>query len=70
MATTAKEDERKYILKFIEVYHSLPALWNVKSKDYSKIMGGRNEKYEHLLRKYREKFPDADKNQMIKKFNS
>jgi hypothetical protein len=32
--------------------------------------GGKKEKYEHLLRKYRERFPDADKNQLIKKFNS
>ena len=31
----SKEDERKLILECIEVYHSLPALWNVKSKDYS-----------------------------------
>jgi len=30
----------------------------------------KNEQYEHLLRKYRERFPDADKNQLIKKFNS
>jgi hypothetical protein len=26
--------------------------------------------YEHLLHKYRERFPDGDKNQLIKKFNS
>jgi hypothetical protein len=32
--------------------------------------GKKNEKYEHLLRKYRERFPDADKNQLITKFNS
>jgi len=30
----------------------------------------KNEQYEHLLRKYRERFPDADKDQLIKKFNS
>jgi hypothetical protein len=35
MATKAKEDERKFILECIEVYHSLLTLWNVKSKDYS-----------------------------------
>jgi hypothetical protein len=29
-----------------------------------------NEKYEHLLRKYRQRFPDADKNQLIKRLNS
>ena len=30
----------------------------------------KNERYEHLLRKYGERFPDADKNELIKKFNS
>ena len=69
MVTKAKEDEREFILECIEVYHSLPALWNVKSKDYSNRMK-KNEQYEHLLRKYRERFPDADKDQLIKKFNS
>jgi hypothetical protein len=29
-----------------------------------------NEQYEHLLRKYIERFPNTDKNQLIKKFNS
>jgi len=70
MATKAKEDEKKFILECIEVYHSLPALWNVKSKDYSSRMKKKKEQYEHLLRKYTERFPDADKNQLIKKFNS
>jgi hypothetical protein len=42
MATTTKEDERKFILECIEVYHSLPALWNVKSKDYSNRMEKNN----------------------------
>jgi len=69
MATKAKEDERKFISDCVEEYHSLLALWNVKSKDYSSRMK-KNEQYEHLLRKYRERFLDADKNQLIKKFNS
>jgi hypothetical protein len=30
----------------------------------------KNEQYEHLLRKYRERFPDADKNQTTKKFEN
>jgi len=30
----------------------------------------KNEQYEHLLRKYRKRFLQADKNQLIKKFNS
>lgn len=31
----AKTDEKRFILDFIDVYHSLPALWDVKSKDYN-----------------------------------
>ena len=69
MATKAKEDERKFILECIEIYHSLPALWNVNSKDYSNRIKEK-EQYEHLLRKYRERFQNADKNQLLKKFNS
>ena len=60
MATKAKEDERKFILECIEVYHSLPALWNVKSKGYSnrmKKMNNMNICYANI-----ERFPDADKN--------
>jgi hypothetical protein len=60
MATKPKSDDRKFILERIEVYHSLPALWNVKSKDCSNRI--KNEEYEHLLRKCRERFPDVDKN--------
>jgi hypothetical protein len=65
MARKAKEDERKFILECIEVYHSLPALWNVKSKDYSNRFFLKKEQYECLL-KYRERFPNSDKNQLIK----
>jgi hypothetical protein len=61
MATNPKEDEKKIILERIEGYHSVPALWNVKSKDYSKRIK-KKEQYEHLLRKYRERYPDAYKN--------
>jgi len=42
MATKAKEDKRKFILDCIEVYHSLPALWNVQSKDYSNRIKKKN----------------------------
>jgi hypothetical protein len=69
MATKPKEDERKFILECIEVYNSLPALWNVKREDYSNRIK-KKEQYDHLLRKYTERFPDADKNQLIKKLNS
>jgi hypothetical protein len=67
MATKPKEDERKFILDCIEVHHSLPALWNVKSKNYS---NRRKNPYVHLLRKYREIFLDAYKSQQIEKLSS
>jgi hypothetical protein len=38
MVTKPKEDERNFILVCIEIYHSLPALWNVKSNDHSNRM--------------------------------
>jgi hypothetical protein len=66
MATKPKGDKTKFILECIEVYHSLPALWIVKSKNYSNKME-KNEQCEHLPRKYIERCPDADKNQLIKK---
>lgn len=69
MKMTSKEEERNFILECIEVYKNLPALWNVKSKDYSNRQK-KNEQYEQLLRKYREKYPEADKSQLVKKFNS
>ncbi|KAF5297809.1 hypothetical protein FQA39_LY11958 [Lamprigera yunnana] len=69
MATKEKDDERKFILECIEVYHSLPDLWNIKSKDYSNRIK-KTEQYNNLLRKYREYYPDADKAQLVKKCNS
>jgi hypothetical protein len=47
----SKEEERKFLLECIEVYRNLPALWKVKSKEYS----DRNKKdaaYGTLLAKY------------------
>jgi len=60
MATKAKEEERKFILECIEVFHSLPALWNVKSKDYSNRMKKRTIQTS-ASQIYIERFPDADK---------
>uniref|UniRef100_A0A6P7G483 Uncharacterized protein LOC114334000 n=1 Tax=Diabrotica virgifera virgifera TaxID=50390 RepID=A0A6P7G483_DIAVI len=69
MSSKAKEEERKFILECIDMYRSLPALWNVKSKYYSnKII--KNQQYDQLLRKYKEYYPNADKSQLVKKINS
>ena len=56
-------------MEFIEVYHGLPALWNVKSKDYSKF-DKKGEQYDVLIEKYHEKYSDADKPDVVKKINS
>lgn len=69
MGSKAKEEERTFILELIEVYHSLPALWNTKSKEYSNRIK-KNEQYDELLQKYKEKYPEADKKQLISKLNS
>lgn len=62
-------EERKFLLEVIEVYRSLPALWNVKSNDYSN-RSKKSEQYDELLKKYNEKYPSADKKEVIKKINS
>lgn len=69
MASKVKDDDRKFIVECIEVYRRLPALWDTKSKDYSNRYK-KNEQYEQLLLKYREKYPEADKSQLVKRFNS
>jgi hypothetical protein len=55
-ATKPKSDERKFILERIELYHSLPALWNVKSKDYSNRinkMNNTNIRFSNIGRDFR-----------------
>lgn len=65
----AKENDKVFILEFIEVYRGLPALWDIKSKDYTN-RAKKGEQYEVLLEKYREKHPEADKQEVVKKINS
>lgn len=64
-----KKAERQFIVEFIEVYRGLPALWDVKSKDYSN-RDKKGEQYDVLIKKYREKYPDAEKQEVVKKINS
>ena len=47
-----KKAEEEFIIEFIEVYHSLPALWDVQSKDHSN-RDKKGEQYDVLLEKYR-----------------
>ncbi|KAG8273145.1 hypothetical protein J6590_027483 [Homalodisca vitripennis] len=68
-AAMANTDERKFLLEVIEVYHSLPALWDNKWKDYSNRIK-KNEQYDELLQKYNERYPEADRKALVKKINS
>ena len=46
------------------MYRGLPALWDVKCKDYSKH-GKKGKQYDVLIEKYREKYPDAEKQEVL-----
>ncbi|KAG8274455.1 hypothetical protein J6590_107674, partial [Homalodisca vitripennis] len=59
-AAMANTDERKFLLEVIEVYSSLPALWDNKCKDYSNRIK-KNEQYDKLLQKYNKRYSEADR---------
>ncbi|XP_022201818.2 uncharacterized protein LOC111058586 [Nilaparvata lugens] len=63
------KSEKQFILEFIDMYRGLPALWNVKCKDYSN-RDKKAEQYEVLIEKYRERHPNADRKEVVKKINS
>ncbi|XP_011193136.2 uncharacterized protein LOC105218947 isoform X1 [Zeugodacus cucurbitae] len=58
--------ERKFIIEFINLYHSLPALWDINIPSYQN-RAMKNKQYEILLEKYREIMPNADKSDVKKK---
>ncbi|CAK1541654.1 unnamed protein product [Leptosia nina] len=64
-----KRADKQFICDFIEVYRGLPALWDAKCKEYTNRTR-KGEQYDVLLEKYREKFPDAEKPDVVKKINS
>lgn len=64
-----KKAEKEFIAEFIEVYRGLPALWDVKCKDYTN-RAKKGKQYDVLIEKYREKYPDAEKQEVVKKVNS
>ncbi|XP_054747168.1 uncharacterized protein LOC129252984 [Anastrepha obliqua] len=61
-------EDKQFILKFIENYQCLPALWNAKVEAYC----DREEKakqYEILLEIYKERYPSATVEDVKKKIN-
>lgn len=63
-----KTEERTFMLECIEVYKSLPALWNVKSKEYSNRQ--KTNDACDVINTFREKYPEATREDVTKKFNS
>ncbi|GFN87926.1 transcription factor adf-1 [Plakobranchus ocellatus] len=64
-----KEENRTFQLECIDLYKRLPALWKVKSEDYS----NRNKKdaaYAVLIEKFQEKYPNYTREDVKKKINS
>lgn len=61
-------DEQKFILRFIEHYQNLPALWNVKVEAYSNREEKRKQ-YGILLEVYKEQYPNGTVDDVKKKIN-
>lgn len=66
--TDTSDEYKRFILELIDVYGSLPALWDITCKDYSN-RALKEQKYDILLKKFREKHPNGDKIQLKKKIN-
>ena len=64
-----KEAEKKFLIEVLGVYQTLPALWRIKSDDYSN-RAKKAEAYDILLQKYREHFTSATLEDLKKKINN
>ncbi|KAJ0170296.1 hypothetical protein K1T71_014224 [Dendrolimus kikuchii] len=67
--SSVRQKERKFLIEIIQLYRSLPVLWNVNIKEYHDRQK-KNNAYNILLRKYRQMYPEATKEDVKKKFNS
>ena len=54
-----KEAEKKFFIEVLGVYQTLPALWRIKSDDYSN-RAKKAEAYDILLQKYSEHFTSVN----------
>ncbi|XP_030565694.1 uncharacterized protein LOC115766053 [Drosophila novamexicana] len=61
--------DRQFWTEFLELYRSLPAVWKVKSPEYSS-RALKSAGYEQLVHKLREVEPHADRALVVKKINS
>ena len=61
-----KEEDRCFQLECIDVYRQLPALWKVKSDDYSDRKK-KDAAYAVLVEKFKEKYPNYTRDDVKKK---
>ncbi|XP_049312337.1 uncharacterized protein LOC125778465 [Bactrocera dorsalis] len=62
-------DDKQFWTEFLELYKESPSLWRIKRKEYSnRIM--KAEAYEKLVLKLKEKYPDANRDMVVKKINT
>lgn len=69
MRLVEKNEERAFIIECLKIYKSLPALWDAKSPEYRK-KDKKNEAYEILVRKFREKYANINRKDVTKKINT
>lgn len=64
-----RQCSREFLGEFIDLYHSFPCLWNVKSRYYSD-RNKKNQAYDILIEKFKEIDKLANKETVTKKINS
>ncbi len=67
--TNAKQHEKNIILQFINCYREHPALWKVKSQEYSNKIE-RNKGIVQLVEILKELEPECTRDGVMKKINS
>ena len=63
---SSRNGERGFVPECIQAYRSLPALWDVKAKEYSNRQK-KKDAYAVLLDKYRDRYPEANRQDVTKK---
>ncbi|XP_037935835.1 uncharacterized protein LOC119669871 [Teleopsis dalmanni] len=61
-------EDKIFILEYIEFYRSLPALWDVNCAEYNDKIK-KEDAFRQLTRKYQERFPKADRKEALRKMN-
>lgn len=66
---STKKSHNEILTEFIEIYKSYPCLWKIKSKEYSDRKK-KTHAYEHLVKKYSEIEPHANRETVTQKINT